>query len=96
MPRAVALARAIVRKVRGNLVWAIGYNAVLLPIAAGALVPWLGFSVYTILPIAGAAAMAVSSTTVLLNSLSLRRVRLGGGAPDASAVGLPATIEAGG
>ncbi|MGI0055032.1 MAG: heavy metal translocating P-type ATPase [Thermoplasmata archaeon] len=96
VPRAVALARAIVRKVRGNLVWAIGYNAVLLPIAAGALVPWLGFSVYTILPIAGAAAMAVSSTTVLLNSLSLRRVRLGGGAPDASAVGLPATIEAGG
>ena len=74
VPRAIRLSRAVVGKVRGNLTWAIGYNAVLLPIAAGALVPFLGFGVYTVLPIAGAIAMAISSTTVLLNSLSLRRV----------------------
>ncbi len=73
VPRAIRLARAVVGKVRGNLTWAIGYNVVLLPIAAGALVPFLGFGVYAVLPIAGAVAMAISSTTVLLNSLSLRR-----------------------
>jgi P-type Cu+ transporter len=74
VPAALRIARRTVAKVRGNLWWAVGYNAVLLPIAAGALVPWLGFGVYAILPVAGALAMGVSSTTVVLNSLSLRRV----------------------
>jgi len=69
---ALRLARATVRKVRGNLAWALGYNAVLLPIAMGALVPVFGLSIYQVLPIAGAIAMALSSTTVVLNSLSLR------------------------
>ena len=73
VPRALDLARATVRKVRGNLRWAIGYNVVLLPIAAGALVPWLGLGIYRVLPIAGAAAMGVSSATVILNSLALVR-----------------------
>ena len=45
----------------------------LLPIAAGALVPTLGLGVYQWLPIAGALAMGLSSSTVVLNSLSLRR-----------------------
>jgi Cu+-exporting ATPase len=76
VPVALRLARATVAKVRGNLLWALGYNAVLLPIAAGALVPWLGFSVYQWLPLAGAAAMALSSTLVVTNSLSLRRTPL--------------------
>jgi Cu+-exporting ATPase len=78
--RGVALAlrigRRTVRKVRGNLTWAIGYNVVLLPVAMGALVPVLGLRVFEALPIAGAAAMALSSTTVVLNSLSLRKVGL--------------------
>ncbi|MGA7847135.1 MAG: heavy metal translocating P-type ATPase [Thermoplasmata archaeon] len=78
--RAVALAlrlcRRTVARVRQNLAWAIGYNLVLLPIAAGALVPVFGFRVYNVLPIAGALAMGLSSTTVLLNSLSLRWVSL--------------------
>jgi heavy metal translocating P-type ATPase len=73
VPAALGLARRTVAKVRGNLLWAIGYNLVLLPIAAGALVPWLGLGIYRILPIAGALAMGLSSTTVVLNSLSLRR-----------------------
>jgi P-type Cu+ transporter len=81
--RAVALAlrlcRRTVRRVRQNLSWAIAYNLVLLPIAAGALVPVFGFRVYDVLPIVGAAAMGLSSTTVLLNSLSLRWVALGVG-----------------
>lgn len=69
---ALHMARRTLEKVRQNLFWALGYNAVLLPIAAGALVPWLGIGIYTILPISGAVAMGISSTTVVLNSLSLR------------------------
>ncbi|MCI4355657.1 MAG: heavy metal translocating P-type ATPase [Thermoplasmata archaeon] len=77
VPAAVTVARATVRKVRQNLAWALGYNAVLLPIAAGALVPVLGFGVYSVLPLLGAVAMAFSSTSVVTNSLSLGRLSLG-------------------
>jgi len=91
--RGVALAlrvgRRTVRKVRGNLAWAVGYNAVLLPVAMGALVPWLGLGVFLVLPITGALAMALSSTSVVVNSLSLRWVRL---EPRA---GLPARTDRG-
>jgi P-type Cu+ transporter len=73
IPVALSIARATVRKVRQNLLWALGYNAVLLPIAAGALVPLWGFQVYNVLPITGGLAMGLSSTTVVLNSYSLRR-----------------------
>lgn len=81
VPRAIELARRTVAQVRWNLTWALGYNAVLLPVAMGALVPFLGFSVYSVLPILGAVAMGLSSTTVVLNSLSLKWVRLGGAEP---------------
>ena len=74
---ALRLCRRTVRRVRQNLTWALAYNAVLLPIAAGGLIPIFGFRVYDVLPMLGAAAMGVSSTTVLLNSLSLRWVSLG-------------------
>ncbi|MFY9717807.1 MAG: heavy metal translocating P-type ATPase [Thermoplasmata archaeon] len=73
VPAAIGWARRTVARVRWNLVWALGYNAVLLPIAAGALVPWLGYGIYRWLPIAGALAMGLSSATVVLNSLTLRR-----------------------
>jgi P-type Cu+ transporter len=73
---ALRVARRTVAKVRGNLAWALGYNAVLLPVAAGALVPLAGIGIYRYLPIAGALAMALSSTLVVLNSLSLRWVSL--------------------
>ena len=76
---ALRLARRTVRKVRGNLTWAIGYNAVLLPVAMGALVPLFGLSIYNVLPVFGAVAMGLSSTTVVANSLSLRWVALGRG-----------------
>ena len=73
---ALRLGRRTVQKVRGNLIWAIGYNAILLPIAVGALVPFFGFGVYSILPMTGALAMGLSSTLVVLNSFSLRWVSL--------------------
>jgi P-type Cu+ transporter len=84
---ALRLARRTVRKVRGNLSWALGYNAVLLPVAMGALVPFFGLSIYDVLPVVGAIAMGLSSTTVIMNSLSLRWVALGGtplGAPSSA------------
>ncbi|HYA55109.1 MAG TPA: HAD-IC family P-type ATPase, partial [Thermoplasmata archaeon] len=71
---ALRVGRRTVKKVRGNLTWAVGYNAVLLPVAMGLLVPVFGLSVYAVLPIAGALAMGLSSTLVVLNSLSLRWV----------------------
>ena len=83
VPRSLRFARRIVSRVRGNLFWAVGYNAVLLPIAAGVLVPVFGLGMYGLLPVLGAVAMALSSTTVLLNSLSLRwegRARAGANA----------------
>lgn len=80
--RGVALAlrtgRRTVGKVKSNLTWALGYNAVLLPVAAGALVPVFGLGMYNVLPITGALAMGLSSTSVVLNSLSLRMVSLAG------------------
>ncbi|HEV2231270.1 MAG TPA: heavy metal translocating P-type ATPase, partial [Thermoplasmata archaeon] len=76
---ALSIGRRTVAKVRQNLLWAIGYNLVLLPIAAGALVPVLGFAIYQVLPITGALAMGLSSTLVVLNSLTLR-----GGGPKAT------------
>ncbi len=91
---ALRLGRRTVRKVRANLTWAIGYNSVLLPVAVGVLVPWFGLRVYDVLPIVGAVAMGLSSTTVVLNSLSLRWVSLGaerrGRAAVPIAPGLPA------
>ncbi len=72
------LARRTVRKVRLNLFWALGYNTVLLPIAAGILVPFLGFGIYGFLPMVGALAMGLSSTSVMMNSFSLRWVSLSG------------------
>ncbi|MGD1099521.1 MAG: heavy metal translocating P-type ATPase [Thermoplasmata archaeon] len=80
---ALRIARRTVAKVRGNLAWAIGYNAVLLPIAMGALVPVFGLSMYEVLPVAGALAMGLSSTTVVLNSLSLRWVSVARKVPQA-------------
>ena len=73
---ALRIGRRTVAKVKGNLAWAVGYNAVLLPVAMGALVPAFGLGVFSVLPITGALAMGLSSTAVVLNSLSLRWIRL--------------------
>ncbi len=73
---AMELGRKTMSKIRQNLIWAFGYNIVLIPIAAGALIPIFGINVYEFLPILAAVAMALSSVTVVLNSLLLERFKL--------------------
>jgi Cu2+-exporting ATPase len=70
IPQALGLARRIMAKVKQNLVWAFGYNLVVLPIAAGVLLP--GFGVVLSPPLA-ALLMAFSSITVVVNALLLGR-----------------------
>lgn len=69
---AVDLGRATVRTARGNLVWAFGYNLLLLPVAAGALHPFGG---PLLSPVLAGAAMSLSSVSVMLHSLRLLRFR---------------------
>jgi Cu+-exporting ATPase len=69
---ALKLARATRRIMKQNLGWAAGYNLLAVPIAAGAL--WAAFGIL-LSPAVAAAAMALSSVSVLLNSLRLRRWR---------------------
>jgi Cu+-exporting ATPase len=72
--RAIALSRATMRTVKQNLVWAFGYNVVLIPLAAGllALFPELPVYLRELHPVAAAFAMAFSSVSVVSNSLRLR------------------------
>lgn len=72
---ALELGKRTMSKIRQNLFWAFGYNVVLIPIAAGALIPVFTISVYQVLPVLAAFAMAFSSVTVVLNSLLLGRFR---------------------
>ena len=72
VPNAIAISKATMRNIKQNLFWAFAYNAVLIPVAAGALYPING----TLLsPIFAAAAMALSSVFVLGNALRLKRFR---------------------
>ena len=73
VPRAVALARRTMRVMRQNLFWAFVYNVVGIPIAAGALYPAFGLR---LTPAFAAAAMAVSSVSVVMNSLRLRAAKV--------------------
>ena len=67
---AIALSRATMRNIRENLFWAFGYNVLLIPVAMGVLYPSTGILLD---PILAAAAMALSSVTVVSNALRLRR-----------------------
>jgi Cu+-exporting ATPase len=69
---AIALSRATMRTIKQNLFWAFAYNAALIPIAAGILYPPFGILLN---PIFAAAAMGLSSVTVVGNSLRLRHFR---------------------
>ncbi len=67
--RAVELSRATLRTIRQNLGFAFGYNLFGVPLAAGVLYPWTG---WLLPPLFAAAAMSLSSVSVVLNSLRLR------------------------
>jgi Cu+-exporting ATPase len=70
---AVALSRQTMRVIRQNLFWAFFYNVVGIPLAAGAFFPVFG---WTLKPVYASAAMALSSISVVANSLRLRRARV--------------------
>lgn len=70
LPRALRLARRTLSTIRQNLFWAFIYNIVGIPVAAGALYLWTG---WLLSPVLASAAMSLSSVSVLVNSLRLRR-----------------------
>ena len=73
VPTAIALSRRTMKTMKQNLFWAFIYNVIGIPIAAGVLYPITGLMLS---PIIASAAMALSSVSVVTNSLRLRRVRL--------------------
>ncbi len=73
VPMAIYLSKHAIRTMRMNLVWAFGYNVVLIPVAMGVLYP---FAKILLSPMLASAAMALSSIFVVVNSLLLKRVEL--------------------
>jgi Cu2+-exporting ATPase len=75
VPTALRIGRGTLRKMRQNLGWAIGYNAVALPIAAGVFAPAFGL---VLRPEIAALSMSGSSFIVAVNALALKRLKLPG------------------
>jgi P-type Cu2+ transporter len=73
IPKALKLSRQVIHGIRQNLFWAFIYNLVGIPIAAGVLYPFTGFMLN---PMIAGAAMALSSVSVVANSLRLKYTRL--------------------
>jgi Cu2+-exporting ATPase len=73
IPTAIKLSRLTVRTIRQNLFWAFIYNLIGIPIAAGLLYPFTGFLLN---PMIAGAAMALSSVSVVGNSLRLKLRKL--------------------
>jgi len=69
VPDALGLARRTMRVIRQNLFWAFAYNVIGIPVAAGVLYPFTG---WLLSPVLASAAMALSSVTVVTNSLRLK------------------------
>jgi Cu2+-exporting ATPase len=69
---AIELSRATLRKMHQNLWWAVGYNAIAFPLAAGVLYP------FTLSPVIAALSMSGSSAVVAINALLLKRTKLAG------------------
>ncbi len=74
IPKAIRLSEATIANIRQNLAFAFVYNALGVPIAAGILYPFFGVLMS---PMVAAAAMSLSSVSVIANSLRLQRLRLG-------------------
>lgn len=85
---AVQLGHAVIRNIKQNLFWALFYNTICIPVAAGVFYPWLGIKLS---PMLGALAMSFSSVFVVTNALRLRffnpvyAVDTGADAPGAAA-----------
>jgi P-type Cu2+ transporter len=73
VPVALRIGKATVRNMRQNLAWAVGYNAIALPIAAGVFEPSLGL---VLRPEIAALTMSGSSFLVAMNALRLKRLQL--------------------
>ncbi len=71
--QAIQLSKKTMRTIKMNLVWAFGYNIILIPVAMGALYPFLNILMN---PIFASAAMALSSISVVGNSLLLKKAKL--------------------
>ena len=97
VPAALDLSRATMRNIKQNLFWALFYNAICIPVAAGVFA-WAGFSLN---PMIAAAAMSVSSVCVVTNALRLRgwkpqRVSTPTGAAGVGGAATPASAAASG
>lgn len=73
VPRSINLSKSTMRNIIQNLVWAFGYNAVLIPVAMGLLYPFFGILLN---PILASAAMAFSSISVVMNALRLKSAKI--------------------
>jgi Cu2+-exporting ATPase len=73
VPTAITIGRGTLRKMRQNLAWAVGYNSIALPIAAGVFEPAFGL---VLRPEIAALSMSGSSLLVAVNALLLRRLKL--------------------
>ncbi len=73
VPQAIKLSKATMINIKQNLVWAFGYNIILIPVAMGVLYPIWGVQLN---PMLASAAMAFSSLSVVSNALRLKKVKL--------------------
>jgi Cu+-exporting ATPase len=78
VPRAIRLSRATMKTIKENLLWAFGYNVILIPVAAGILYPFESLPIFLrqLHPILAALAMAFSSVSVVTNSLRLYKTKI--------------------
>lgn len=73
VPDAIRLSKITMRNIKENLVWAFGYNVLLIPVAMGVLYPIWGIQLN---PMLASAAMAFSSVSVVVNALRIKRIQL--------------------
>lgn len=73
VPQAIKLSKITMQNIKQNLVWAFGYNVLLIPVAMGALYPIWGIQLN---PILASGAMAFSSVSVVMNALRIKVVRI--------------------